>query len=234
MTAEHEERRAVRAAPPLLRDDLVEAPVGLGSAHVALEPARRAAQPDASPAPRVVHVVRQGDGERAVDDTELRAKQFERRVERVEARPFGAEAPVLVARPVPLLDTRKMEEAGCEVVLRELAAVDLLPGGCVVRDVVAQSQVHRADRVEHPARTCFDLRRDHVTALRTTRARCTSAGFGSSKANTASTYGGRCGAGASPGSSVIAQRLPSPFMAAGGGASPVRSAYAMRGMSTPH
>ena len=95
---------------------------------------------------------------------------------------------MLVARAVPLLDTCEVEEAGGNVVVgRELAAVDVLPRPLVVRHVVAEAELRRADRVEHPARTALDGTGDHVTALRTTRARWTSAGFGSSAANTAST-----------------------------------------------
>ena len=51
----------------------------------------------------------------------------------------------------------------------------------------------------------------------------TSAGFRSSWAKTASTYGGHCGAGDSPGMSVIAQRRRRPFIETGSGRSPVRS-----------
>ena len=58
---------------------------------------------------------------------------------------------------------------------------------------------------------------------RSSRATCTSAGLRSSRAKTASTYGGRCGAGDSPGSSVIAQRLREPFAETGSTCSPVRS-----------
>ncbi len=55
------------------------------------------------------------------------------------------------------------------------------------------------------------------------RATWTSAGLRSSRAKTASTYGGRCGAGRSPGRSVIAQRRRRPFIDTGAGRSPVRS-----------
>src|SRR5512133_3270425 len=62
----------------------------------------------------------------------------------------------------------------------------------------------------------------------------TSAGFGSSRAKTASTYGGRSSARPEPAIRVIAQRLPSSCIRAGGSGSPVRSRYAIHGRSTPH
>ena len=40
----------------------------------------------------------------------LRAQPFQRRIERIEARPLGAKAAVLVARAVALLDAGEMEE----------------------------------------------------------------------------------------------------------------------------
>src|SRR6185312_7428473 len=169
-------------------------------------------------------------------DAEPLPQTLEWWIEWIQARPLGAKAAVLVTRAVPLLDAGKMEEAVREVVANgSLAAIDLLLGGGVVRQVVAEAELGRADRVEHPARTSFDDGRNHRSALRTTRARCTAPGFGSSRAKTPSTYGGRCTAGRSPGRSVIAQRFPAPFMVAGGGElSPTRSSYAMRGRSTPH
>jgi hypothetical protein len=94
---------------------------------------------------------------------------------------------VFVARAVALLDSGKVEERGGEVVVRLLAAVDLLPRGGVVGNVVAEAEVARADRVEHPAGTAIDLLGNHRSALRTTRARWTAAGRGSSRAKTAST-----------------------------------------------
>src|SRR4029453_12060247 len=47
------------------------------------------------------------------------------------ARPLGAEAAVLVARAVPLLHPREVEEAGGQVVGGTLPAVDLFPCSCV-------------------------------------------------------------------------------------------------------
>ena len=127
------------------------------------------------------------DAERPVADAEPPAQALERRVERVEPRPFRAEAPVLVARAVPLLHARKMEEAGGDVVAGQFAALELLPRLRVIGDVVAEAELGRADRVEHPARAALDLLGNHLTTLRATRARWTSAGFGSSTAKTAST-----------------------------------------------
>src|SRR5204863_114886 len=68
--------------------------------HVALEARRRAAHADARPSPRVVDVVRERDPERGIAETELLAQALERWIERIEPRPFGTEAPVLVARAV--------------------------------------------------------------------------------------------------------------------------------------
>src|SRR5262249_39352015 len=149
---------------------------------IALQPRGRAPEADPRPTPRVVHVVRECDGERPVCEAELLAQALKGRIERIEPRPLGAEAAVLVPRPVALFDPREMEEAGGELVLRKLTPPNQLPGLRVVRDIVAEADLRRADRVEHPARAAFDLRGYHVTALRTTRARCTSAGFGSSTA----------------------------------------------------
>ena len=84
------------------------------------------------------------------------AQAFERRVERVEARPLGAEAAVLVAGAVALLHAREVEERRGQVVGGALAAVDLLPRLDVVWDVVAEADFVRADRVEHPAGAAVD------------------------------------------------------------------------------
>jgi hypothetical protein len=248
VAGEHEEGRAGGTVPALLAEDLREAPVRIGAAQavdrrgrerarlaqrrrepslqgVPLHPGRRTAYADARPAPRRVDIVGQRDGKALVANSEVSPQPLERRVERIEAGPLGAEATVLVTRPVPLLDAGEVVEARREVVVgRQLAALDLLPGVGVVGKVVAEPDVRGADRVEHPACAALDALRDHGNALRATRARWTSPGFGSSSANTASTYGGRCGAGASPGRSVIAQRFPWPFMRASGAGSPVRSA----------
>src|SRR5436190_7952150 len=210
MARQHEEGRAMGAAAPLFGDDLLEAPVRIGAAHavdrrggegrrlaergpeahaerVSLQASSRGADADARPPPGVVDVVGERDGERRVADAELPAQALERRVERVEPRRFRAEAAVLVTRAVPLLHTRKMEEAGGEVVAGQFPALDLLPRLRVIGDVVAEAELGRADRVENPARTALDLLGDHLTTLRATRARWTNAGFGSSTAKTAST-----------------------------------------------
>src|SRR5437660_1161740 len=94
-------------------------------------------------------------------------------VVRVERRPLGAEAAVFVARPRSLLfDARQVEEALGEVVaLRTLPTVDPLPRLRVVGHVVAEADVARADRIQHPTGPTVDLRRNHLNALRTTRAR---------------------------------------------------------------
>ena len=215
MARDHVEGRAGRAAAAFLRQDLLEAPVGIRAAqavqrhgrepcrlthrgaeprvaNVLLQPCGRTAQADARPAPRRVDVVRERDREaRSIvsrGDAELSPQTLERRIERIQAGPLGAKAAVLVAGTVSLLDAGKMEEAVGEVVAdRSLAAIDLLPGSGVVRQVVAEAELGRADRVEHPARTSFDDGRNHRSALRTTRARCTAPGFGSSRAKTPST-----------------------------------------------
>src|SRR4029450_1857321 len=86
---------------------------------------------------------------------------FERRIERVETRGCCSEAVVLVPQPVALLDPGKVEERLGEVVsLRSLTALDLLPRLGPVRQVVAEAEIARADRVEHPARPSLDRGRD--------------------------------------------------------------------------
>src|SRR5262249_49994283 len=152
--------------------------------------------------------------------------------QRFEARPRREEPTVLVAAAVALLDAREVEERLGEIVPdRTLAALDGFPRVGTVRDVVAESELGRTDRVQHPTRAPLDLGPNHG---RTTRAQCTSAGFGSSRAHIASTYGGRCSAGRAFRANVIAHRLPSPFMRTGAGRSPIVSEYAMRAKSTPH
>ena len=92
---------------------------------------------------------------------------------------------MLVAPSAALFDAREMEERLREVVTRgTLAAVDGLPCLGAVRNVVAESKLRRPDRVEHPARTPLHLLGDHGF---TTRAQCTNAGLGSSRAHIAST-----------------------------------------------
>ena len=73
---------------------------------------------------------------------------------------------------MPLFDARQVEERLGEVVSHgALAALDLVPGRGVVRHVVAEAEVMRADRLEDPACATLVPLRDHRTALRTTRAR---------------------------------------------------------------
>ncbi len=123
-----------------------------------------------------------------LDDTELAAQPLERWVERVEARPLGAKAAVLVTWASSLLDARQVEEAlGDVVALRTLPALDSLPRVRVVRQVVAEADLRRADGIQDPAGTALGRGGNHRSALRTTRARWTAAGFGSSRAKTAST-----------------------------------------------
>src|SRR6266540_6028746 len=153
------------------------------------QPCSSTAHADWRPAPRGVDVVRQRDDEALRRlHTELLAQTLERRIERLEVRPLRGETVVLVRWEVEFLDTREMEECLGEVIaFRPLASVDPVPRGGVVRHVVAEAEVGRADGVEYPPRTPLDGRRDHRRALRTTRARWTKPGRGSSRAKTAST-----------------------------------------------
>ena len=153
-----------------------------------LDPCSGSAEPDARPAQGRVDVVRERDLQAIVGHPETAAEALERGVERIETRPLRTEASVLVPQAVALLDASEMEEPGRDLVVRrQLAALDLFPGGRVVGDVVSEAELCRADRVEHPAGAALDACRNHVTALRTTRARWTRPGFGSSTAKTAST-----------------------------------------------
>src|SRR3989442_1206264 len=148
--------------------------------YVLLQARRRAQHAHAGPAPGSIDVVgqRHDEARPVVFDAKPAAEPLERRVERVEARPLGAKASVLVARTGSLLDARKVEERLCQLVLLgALAAFYLLPRLGEVRDVVAEPGVRGADRVEHPARAALDLRRNHRSALRTTRATWTTPGF---------------------------------------------------------
>src|SRR5919204_1266990 len=263
VSRKHEERAAGRTAPSRPVDDLAEAPVRIRpkhpmdrrkrepdpfahcSAHTAVQQVvlctcRSAAKADARPPPRSVDVVGQRDPEPGAVpalrfDTEPRAETFERRVERIEHGPRSAEATVLVARSADLLQAREMEERIGEVVaLWPFEPFDRIPRILAIRHVVAEADLRRADRVEDPARPPLDSFGDQLSAALAKRAAWTNAGFGSSRANTASTYGGLRNTGGSPASRVIAHRFPSPFISAGGTDSPTRSAYAIRGRSTPH
>ena len=215
VACDHVEGRAACTAAAFLRDDLLEPPVRIGATHamqrcsretrrfthcwpetcmtdVLLQPRSRAAQADPRPAPGRVDVVRQRNGEAWTAggrNTQPAAQPLERRVERVETRPLGAKAAVLITRArILLLDTRQMEEAlGQVVALWTFPALHSLPGVGVVRHVVAEADVRCADRIQHPAGTPLDRGGNHRSALRTTRARWTAAGFGSSRAKTAST-----------------------------------------------
>src|SRR5436190_20853745 len=150
---------------------------------------------------------------------------------RIEARPCGEEAPVPVASRTALFSAGEVEERlGEFVTVRPLTALDRVPRFRAKRNVVAEAHLRRADRVEHPTRAPLHALGNHDRIM---RAQCTSAGFGSSHAHTASTYGGRCSAGGTSGAKVIAQRFPCPFIRAGGGLRPTRSRYAIRGRSTP-
>src|SRR5438067_134533 len=259
MRSEEEERRPDRPVLPRFRADLAESPVRICSAQpmhgrmsecsrfakgsagttveeVRLQPGRRSAHADACPPPRGVDIVREGDRKAPPVpargfDPEPRAQSFERRIEWIERRPSCAEAAVRVAAALDFLDPRELEERLGEVVTdRTLPAFDRVPGIFAKRNGVAEADVARADRIEHPARAPLDPLGNHG---RSTRAQCTSAGLGSSRAHIASTYGGRWNMGRDPRASVIAQRLPSPCMRTGAGGSPIASRYAIRGRSTP-
>ena len=113
-------------------------------------------------------------------DAELLSQPLERRVERVERGRGRGKAAVLVARPVPLLDPREVEERLGEIV----ALADARPRSTCsqaasrVRHVVAEAEVVGAERVEHPAGAPFDARRDQRNAALTTRASCVAPGLG--------------------------------------------------------
>ncbi len=141
--------------------------------------------------------MRQGNGEAGAApagwlDPQPLAQALERWIERVEARNPRREAAVVVARAGALLDPRKVEEAfGQLVACRPLAAVDLLPGSLSIGQVVAETDLSRTDRVQDPAGAALGRRGDQRRTLLTSRATWTRAGFRSSRASTASTYGGR-------------------------------------------
>ena len=106
--------------------------------------------------------MREGDGEpRSPEarrlDAELPAQPLERRVERIETRRGSEEASVPVELRPALLDPRKVEETGREIVsVRQLTAVDRLPGVRTIRQVFTETHVGRSHRVEHPARPLLD------------------------------------------------------------------------------
>ena len=119
---------------------------------------------------------------------ELPSQPLERRVEWIEARPLRTEAAVLVPRGRPFLDPCELEERFGELVAgRPFAAVDLLPRLGPIGQIVAEPELCHPDRVEYPPSPALVTRGDHGSALRTTRARWTSPGLGSSRAKTAST-----------------------------------------------
>src|SRR5439155_15553843 len=155
-----------------------------GVPDVLLQPRSCTTQSDPRPAPRCVDVVGQRDREprhARVGDAELAAQSLQRRVERIETRPLGTEAAVLVPRAdIPLLDAREVEEAfGYVVVVGTFAALDSLPRICVVRQIVTKADIGCANGIEDPSRSTLDRWWNHRSALRTTRARWTAAGFGS-------------------------------------------------------
>ena len=134
----HEEEGRRGAAAPLVGEDPVEAPEGVGAARLVQRRAGESAQlaqprtdtpadqvrlrasscslePDPRPLPRRVDVVRERDREtRAAPARRFRAElspqPFEGRVERVETGGRRPEAVVLVTRAVSLLDAGEVEE----------------------------------------------------------------------------------------------------------------------------
>ena len=89
---------------------------------------------------------------------------------------------------------------------------NLLPGALVVRKIVAEPELAGTDRVEYPAGAPLDVGRDQRSAPLTRRTAWATAGSGSSRLKTASTYGGRRNAGCEPLIRLIAQRFPAPFI----------------------
>ena len=78
---------------------------------------------------------------------------------------------MLVASLLPFLDAGQVEERLGELVaVRRLSPVDLLPGLGPKRNVVPESDVTRADRVEDPACLSLDRFRDQRNTPRMTRA----------------------------------------------------------------
>src|SRR5215208_5716462 len=168
----------------------------------------------------------------AVDGDARKCARFPQRraataCERVRLAPGGGcEPPMPVAGPGSLLDAREVEErVGDVVVLRALAAFDLLPRLRPVWKVDAELEIARAERVEHPTRATLDCRgcSHEPNAPITYRTTLTRPGLGSSTAKTPSTYGGRRSAGDCPCMTLIDQRLEHPFVCFGGRRSPTRS-----------
>ncbi len=248
----HQEERRRGAGAPLVVEDALEAPVGVCPAHevqrhpgqgaglaqsrpatqaedLMLQPGGAPAHAEASPLPGRVDVVGEGYREARPSparrlELQLAAETLDGRVERVERRRRSAEAVVLVAPSVALLDPREVEERLGQVVAgRPLAALDLLPGLGLVLHIVSEAHLAAADRVQHPAGPPFHLLRDQRKAPLTIREASTSPGLRSSLVKTASMYGPFGTAGRSPGMSEIAQRRCSPFIEAGTTSSPVRS-----------
>src|SRR5213592_1932973 len=257
---QEESRRGARS--PLVAQDAVEAPVRVGAADLVHRRAGKPAQlaksgTDAAgaevalgtrscslhaatrPLPGDVDVVRERDGEPRPAppwrlDPQASTQPLHGRIEWIEARRRRPEAVVLVPRPVQLFEAGEVEERLRQVVAAgPLAAVDLLPRLGAVRHVVAEPEVAGADRVEHPAGPSLDELRNHRKTPRATRAAWTRPGLRSSRAKTASTYGGFGSSGRSPGISEIDHVLRVPFIVAGTTSSPVRSRYAINGRSTP-
>ena len=222
--AGHEEERRPREPGPLDPHDPLERPVRVGASELVRGDARQRprltqggaapagpgmalqarggpAHADPRPAPGRVDVVGERDREARSRpawrfDPEPGTEALERRVERVEARRGRRESPVPVPRRAALLEAREVEERLGEIVAdRTLASVDPLPGLRPVGHVVAEAELARPERVEHPPGLPLDIRWDHRSPPRRaplrTRAVCTNAGTGSSRASTASTYGGR-------------------------------------------
>ena len=104
-------------------------------------------------------------------DSEPATEPLERRVEGIERGAGRTEPPVLVARPLPLLDAGEVEERLGELVaVGPLSPLDLLPGFGPVGDVVAEADLAGSDRVEDPARLPLDRFRDQRNTPRKTRA----------------------------------------------------------------
>ena len=131
--------------------------------------------------------MRQRDRKPGALGSVLPPESLEGRVERIEARPLGTKASVLVAPAATLFHSGEVKEPVSQLVADgALAPLELLPRLGAVGHVVAEADLGRADRVEHPPCTALDPFRNHRSALRTTRARWTAAGFRSSLAKTAS------------------------------------------------